>query len=177
MNTTQRRLIGSDPNQVPLNGMLGRMAFMDPDGLPASTAIIIESLKQQLFRQAATTTAPDWVAIKPRWGEIPIGRSDIGSPGGVDFGVADPLFTQDQQFRWLDPQRNALAARIVDLEQKMSILWALYLREVSLRSTGITIGIAGQINFGVGPAVTSGAIVGINEQDYYPVHTNSNSLM
>jgi hypothetical protein len=28
-----KRLIGSDPNQVSLNGMLGRMAFMDPDAL------------------------------------------------------------------------------------------------------------------------------------------------
>jgi hypothetical protein len=32
---TQRRLIGSDPNQIPLNGMLGRMAFLDPENLPA----------------------------------------------------------------------------------------------------------------------------------------------
>jgi hypothetical protein len=29
-----KRLIGSDPNQVSLNGMLGRMAWLDPEALP-----------------------------------------------------------------------------------------------------------------------------------------------
>jgi hypothetical protein len=31
---TTKRLIGRDPNQVPLNAMLGRMAYLDPDYLP-----------------------------------------------------------------------------------------------------------------------------------------------
>ena len=35
------QLIGTSPNQVPLNGMLGRMAFQDPNAVviePAATA-------------------------------------------------------------------------------------------------------------------------------------------
>jgi hypothetical protein len=32
--TTTTRLIGREPNQVPLNAYLGRMAYLDPDNLP-----------------------------------------------------------------------------------------------------------------------------------------------
>lgn len=32
-----QRLIGTEPNQVPLNQMLGRMAFVDPDAVPPLT--------------------------------------------------------------------------------------------------------------------------------------------
>jgi hypothetical protein len=57
------------------------------------------------------------------------------------------------------------------------VLFELYLRELALRDSGLTIGVAGAINFGVGPAATTGTPVGISEQDYYPVHANSDSLM
>jgi hypothetical protein len=36
----QRRLIGSDPNQVPRNGMLGRMAWADPDNMPPMKSVL-----------------------------------------------------------------------------------------------------------------------------------------
>lgn len=111
-----------------------------------------------------------------RWGLTPVGSETIGTPGGLGFGIADPLFTE-KQFTWLTNFLNATQSRVTDLEQKVAILYDLYLREVSLRNSGLTIGVAGAINFGVGPAITTGTPVGISEQDYYPVHANSDSLM
>jgi hypothetical protein len=52
-----KRLIGSDPNQVSLNGMLGRMAWLDPEALPplrfSSGATV------QLFSDDPTLTSGD----------------------------------------------------------------------------------------------------------------------
>jgi hypothetical protein len=38
----QRRLIGSDPNQVPTNAMLGRMAWADPDMPPMKGVVQVD---------------------------------------------------------------------------------------------------------------------------------------
>lgn len=122
--------------------------------------------------------------VMDRWGLAPVGAETVGAPGGFGFGIADPPFTEYQFRSVLDPivrrskaVTDALTTRIVDLEQKVSVLFDLYLRELALRYSGLTIGTAGQINFGVGPAATTGTPVGISEQDYYPVHANSDSLM
>jgi hypothetical protein len=45
---TQRRLIGSDPNQIPLNGMLGRMAFLDPENLPPIETPLVRGDRAEL---------------------------------------------------------------------------------------------------------------------------------
>ena len=119
-----------------------------------------------------------------RWGEVPVGSRTIGTPGGFGFGIADPPLT-DYQFttvinpiyRRIGEVNQALNARVLDLEQKVAALFDLYLRELGLRSSGVTVGVPGAINFGAGPAVTTGVPVGISEQDYYPLHANSNSFM
>lgn len=108
------------------------------------------------------------------WGVKPVGSADIGAPGTIGFGIADPPFSEYQ----LDAAIRPLQQRITDLEQKMQVLWDAYLREVALRQIGLTIGSAGLVNFGVGPAVNSGAPVPVgSEQDYYPIHAASNSFM
>jgi len=50
-------------------------------------------------------------------------------------------------------------------------------QEVSLRSSGKTIGSAGAEWFGVGPTINSGAPDGVSVNDYYPVHAASASFM
>jgi hypothetical protein len=122
--------------------------------------------------------------IVDRWGEQPIGSENIGVPGTIGFGTADPPFTEYQLDKYLVPRNNSLItlingldSRVVQLEAQNAVLWQLYLREVGLRTTGLTIGTAGEINFGAGPAVQNGGPVGISEQDYYPIHAASNSFM
>ena len=130
-----------------------------------------------------------------RWGEVPVGSRSIGTPGGVGFGIADPALDllQIERVRRVaaDDWANnwpalsaALTTRVANLEQTVAVLeqtvavlYDLYLRELGLRSSGVTVGVPGAINFGTGPAVTTGTPVGIGEQNYYPVHANSNSLM
>ena len=122
--------------------------------------------------------------VVDRWGIQPIGSENIGTAGAIGFGVADPPFTEYQLDKYLVPQNNSLIAlingldsRVVQLEAQNAVLWQLYLREVGLRTTGLTIGTAGEINFGAGPAVQNGDPVGISEQDYYPIYAASNSFM
>jgi hypothetical protein len=50
-------------------------------------------------------------------------------------------------------------------------------QNISLRSTGKTIGSAGKLFFGVGAAIKSGAPDGINVNDYFPTHAASGSFM
>jgi hypothetical protein len=119
--------------------------------------------------------------VVDRWGIQPIGSENIGTAGTIGFGVADPPFTEYQLDKYLVPLVDKylvpLASRVEALEAQNAVLWQLYLREVGLRTTGLTIGTAGEINFGAGPAVQNGDPVGISEQDYYPIHAASNSFM
>jgi len=99
----------------------------------------------------------------------------IASTGTSDGNTAP---TQNAVKTYVDALESTLVARIVDLEQKMQVLWDAYLREVAIRQIGLTIGSAGLVNFGVGPAVNSGTPVPVgSEQDYYPIHAASNSFM
>ena len=205
-----QRLIGTEPNQVPLNQMLGRMAFMDPDNLgPITTEQLKAFAIGKLSRDDGKTLVgtelkevsndPDLVAStgqvdsntvptqnavysfvtaysssRTRWGEIFYGKKDVGTPGGDNFSIADPPFT-DYQFEFFV---FPILSRVEELEQKLAVLWDAYLREVALRQIGLTIGQAGLVNFGVGPAVNSGTPVPVgSEQDYYPIHAASNSFM
>lgn len=52
-----------------------------------------------------------------------------------------------------------------------------YQQNVSLRGTGKTIGAAGALFFGVGPAIQSGAPRGVNANDYFSTHAASGSFM
>lgn len=52
-----------------------------------------------------------------------------------------------------------------------------YMQNVSLRNTGDTIGVAGALFFGVGPATQSGVPRGVNVNDYFPTHAASGSFM
>jgi hypothetical protein len=52
-----KRLIGSDPNQVSLNGMLGRMAWLDPEALPPLR--FNSGATVQLFSDDPTLTSGD----------------------------------------------------------------------------------------------------------------------
>lgn len=52
-----------------------------------------------------------------------------------------------------------------------------YQQTVSLRNTGETIGVAGALFFGVGPAIQSGAPRGVDVNDYFPTHAASGSFM
>jgi hypothetical protein len=111
--------------------------------------------------------------IVDRWGIVPIGAEGIGTAGAIGFGMGDPPFTEYQLDKVLVPMAN----RIKDLEQKVTLLYDAYLRDVALRQIGLAIGDAGLVNFGVGPAVDKGTPVSVGEQDYYPIHAASNSFM
>lgn len=52
-----------------------------------------------------------------------------------------------------------------------------FAQDVKLRTTGKTIGGAGELFFGVGPAIKSGAPDGISVNDYFPTHAASGSFM
>jgi hypothetical protein len=52
-----------------------------------------------------------------------------------------------------------------------------YQQTVSLRNTGETIGTAGALFFGVGPAIQSGVPRGVDVNDYFPTHAASGSFM
>ncbi len=50
-------------------------------------------------------------------------------------------------------------------------------QNILLRTTGKTIGNAGNLFFGVGAAIKSGPPDGINVNDYFPTHAASGSFM
>jgi len=52
-----------------------------------------------------------------------------------------------------------------------------YQQDVSLRSTGKTLGAAGALFFGVGPATQNGVPRGVNINDYFSTHAASGSFM
>jgi hypothetical protein len=122
--------------------------------------------------------------IVDRWGIQPIGSENIGTAGTIGFGLGDPPFTEYQLDKYLVPLINSINTRFSQLQSSLDLantqlapVYDGYLRDVSLRQSGLTIGIAGAVNFGTGPAVQSGDPVGIGEQDYYPIHAASNSFM
>jgi hypothetical protein len=76
--------------------------------------------------------------------------------------TAGPLLT-------LGPITNELDA-LADLKPDFD-------QNILLRTTGKTIGNAGNLFFGVGAAIKSGPPDGINVNDYFPTHAASGSFM
>ena len=76
--------------------------------------------------------------------------------------TAGPLLT-------LGPIANELDA-LADLKPDFD-------QNILLRTTGKTIGNAGNLFFGVGAAIKSGPPDGINVNDYFPTHAASGSFM
>lgn len=52
-----------------------------------------------------------------------------------------------------------------------------FAQDVKLRTTGKTIGDAGELFFGVGPAIKGGDPDGVTVNDYFPTHAASGSFM
>jgi len=73
-------------------------------------------------------------------------------------------------------QLNTLAGVQTQLSG-IALLSNDFAQDVTLRTSGKTIGAAGQLFFGVGPAMRNGAPDGINLNDYFPTHAASGSFM
>jgi hypothetical protein len=92
---TQRRLIGSDPNQVPLNGMLGRMAFLDPVELPeiearqVSTPLLLADLGE--FQAYALTDGTESTPALFFSGDVDLG---VYRPAPNTWGIVAGGLTQ-----------------------------------------------------------------------------------
>jgi hypothetical protein len=86
--------------------------------------------------------------------------------------TAGPLLT-------LGPITNELDA-LANVETELLFVADLkpeFDQDIYLRTTGKTIGSAGNLFFGVGAAIKSGPPDGINVNDYFPTHAASGSFM
>lgn len=71
----------------------------------------------------------------------------------------------------------ATAGPLVTLGPITNALAGDFAQDVKLRTTGKTIGDAGELFFGVGPAIKGGDPDGVTVNDYFPTHAASGSFM
>lgn len=185
------RLIGNKPNQVPINGMLGPLAFLSApvhsgSGTPGVRPENKDVAPGEIWLNrgdghAYTRVGNSIISISGvyRWGEVPIGRRTIGEPGGIDFGIADPPFTYEQVdlINSLFDKRLA-TQELGDTGQTPVTLLASMLESQQMQHHGaFSIGTPGQIPFGVGPVAPPGAAFGgLGPDAYNPIHYSSGSF-
>lgn len=86
--------------------------------------------------------------------------------------TAGPLVTLGP----ITPELDALAGVEPELVG-IAVLSNDFAQDVKLRTTGKTIGDAGELFFGVGPAIKGGDPDGVTVNDYFPTHAASGSFM
>lgn len=115
-----------------------------------------------------------------RWGEVPIGRQTIGTPGGDGFGIADPplqLHEIDLVNRLIDLRTSPLGGGSVDGITAMVVSRASLESLAMTRYGSFSIGTPGSLLFGIGPVMPPGAaFAGIGPDAYNPVHMRSGSF-
>lgn len=98
-------LIGSDPNQIPINAFLGGMAYQDPEG------IVVEKIQSSvgLGTTAGSVFASTFLQLQPISGNVVVGAgtslgtaatsgflflpSCSGAPTGVPVGISTSPYT------------------------------------------------------------------------------------
>lgn len=77
-----KKLIGLDPDQVPVNGFLGGAAYFDPEDLPISTAVktALEAIQPPLEGNEGKFLAVNTLENAVEWIDPPEGGPDIDVP-------------------------------------------------------------------------------------------------